>query len=782
METVNMCVEPIVKDVDNVLFIDAVPAERTVCSLFTLSPNTEKDAEALEISFDEDYNGDLSVKICSLMAEDFHVDIDGGEYSYAIRGAGQTDPGYAMIAGPFEKGTVIGCSWGKPSASVYTQEDIGNVEAHGEPDEKGKPVVVPFFVSGAQSVTVSKTFAVVLADVTEQPVVSIAPFGSIPLLADGVPVEEEFKIAVPEDAVYKSIKIVAGKNEYNFVIRNSKNKNDNEQCPDAFMNVTGSFAGELCYKVGEADEGCAKGTYHTDHDRVFGADPFTGYLWGRNDDKGSSWSFQVEEGLYEFTVVLYGASEFNITTQGKEKKYNITSPEEQQDGPTSSFARLRCGNGIVTVNALTADGDNCPIGSIEIRTLSTTASASDYVPAVMPSEEAPAEKKETSDGSRETAEESSMEEPADPEHAEESSMEEPADPEHVEESSMEESADPEHVEESSMEASVDPEREEESSKEAPADPERGEEKTTEAEKTEESATGTIAGSENKDEAAEEEHDVACGGSDITESGEKTEIAPEEKKVYSNRSVPLSEHEYRAAIENYFGPGKHGIDFWDSERKERPGDTVGRPEPQRKAEPAPERKVEPAPEQKAEPAPEQKTEPAPEQKAEPAPEQKAEPAPEQKAEPAPERKVEPAPEQKAEPAPEQKTEPAPERKVEPTPEQKTEPAPEQKAEPKPEQKAEPAPEQKAEPTPEQKAEPAPEQKAEPAPEQKAEPAPEQKIEPAPEQKAEPTPEQKTEPAPETRQIRVSVYSSSSRRNAPGSGGLSGFLSSLVKKKK
>ncbi len=665
METVNMCVEPIVKDVDNVLFIDAVPAERTVCSLFTLSPNTEKDAEALEISFDEDYNGDLSVKICSLMAEDFHVDIDGGEYSYAIRGAGQTDPGYAMIAGPFEKGTVIGCSWGKPSASVYTQEDIGNVEAHGEPDEKGKPVVVPFFVSGAQSVTVSKTFAVVLADVTEQPVVSIAPFGSIPLLADGVPIEEEFKVAVPEDAVYKSIKIVAGKNEYNFVIRNSKNKNDNEQCPDAFMNVTGSFAGELCYKVGEADEGCAKGTYHTDHDRVFGADPFTGYLWGRNDDKGSSWSFQVEEGLYEFTVVLYGASEFNITTQGKEKKYNITSPEEQQDGPTSSFARLRCGNGIVTVNALTADGDNCPIGSIEIRTLSTTASASDYVPAVMPSEE-------TSDGSRETAEESSMEEPADPEHAEESSMEEPADPE--------------HVEESSMEASVDPEREEESSKEAPADPERGEEKTTEAEKTEESATVTIAGSENKDEAAEEEHDVACGGSDITESGEKTEIAPEEKKVYSNRSVPLSEHEYRAAIENYFGPGKHGIDFWDSERKERPGDTVGRPEPQRKAEPAPERKVEPAPEQKAEPAPEQKTEPAPEQKAEPAPEQKAEPAPEQKAEP------------------------------------------------------------------------------------------------APEQKAEPTPEQKTEPAPETRQIRVSVYSSSSRRNAPGSGGLSGILSSLVKKKK
>ncbi|MCR4721836.1 MAG: hypothetical protein K5655_08935 [Lachnospiraceae bacterium] len=695
METVNMCVEPIVKDVDNVLFIDAVPTERTVCSLFTLSPNTEKDAEALEISFDEDYNGDLSVKICSLMAEDFHVDIDGGEYSYAIRGAGQTDPGYAMIAGPFEKGTVIGCSWGKPSASVYTQEDIGNVEAHGEPDEKGKPVVVPFFVSGAQSVTVSKTFAVVLADVTEQPVVSIAPFGSIPLLADGVPVEEEFKIAVPEDAVYKSIKIVAGKNEYNFVIRNSKNKNDNEQCPDAFMNVTGSFAGELCYKVGEADEGCAKGTYHTDHDRVFGADPFTGYLWGRNDDKGSSWSFQVEEGLYEFTVVLYGASEFNITTQGKEKKYNITSPEEQQDGPTSSFARLRCGNGIVTVNALTADGDNCPIGSIEIRTLSTTASASDYVPAVMPSEE-------TSDGSRETAEESSMEEPAYPEHAEESSMEEPADPEHVEESSMEASVDPEREEESSMEAPADPEREEESSMEAPADPELGEEKTTEAEKTEESATGTIAGSENKDEAAEEEHDVACGGSDITESGEKTEIAPEEKKVYSNRSVPLSEHEYRAAIENYFGPGKHGIDFWDSERKERPGDTVGRPEPKRKAEPAPEQKAEPAPEQKAEPTPEQKTEPAPEQKAEPAPEQKAEPAPEQK--------------------------------------------------------------------------------TEPAPEQKAEPAPEQKTEPAPEQKAEPTPEQKAEPAPETRQIRVSVYSSSSRRNAPGSGGLSGFLSSLVKKKK
>ena len=115
METGSMGVNSIVKDLDNVLYIDAVPSEKTVRPPFTLFPLMEKDSdafqesastgsagdigdekrpEAFEVVFDEDYDGDLSVKICSLMAEDFQIFIDGDEYSYAVRGAKQTDPGY----------------------------------------------------------------------------------------------------------------------------------------------------------------------------------------------------------------------------------------------------------------------------------------------------------------------------------------------------------------------------------------------------------------------------------------------------------------------------------------------------------------------------------------------------------------------------------------------------------------------------------------------------------------------------------------------------------------
>ena len=55
-------------------------------------------------------------------------------------------------------------------------------------------------------------------------------------------------------------------------------------------------------------------------------------------------------------------------------------------------------------------------------------------------------------------------------------------------------------------------------------------------------------------------------------------AEKPRKEYSvDRSLELTEKEYRSAIENYFGPTSHGIDFWDSERKERP-EKAPAPEP------------------------------------------------------------------------------------------------------------------------------------------------------------------------------------------------------------
>ena len=101
---------------------------------------------------------------------------------------------------------------------------------------------------------------------------------------------------------------------------------------------------------------------------------------------------------------------------------------------------------------------------------------------------------------------------------------------------------------------------------------------------------------------------------------------QEKTDYSDRSVPLTEKVYRSAIENYFGPGNHGIDFWDSERKERPGDRPGRRRKRRPApEPTPAPEVVPEPARGPEPAPEVVAVPAPEPT--PAPEVVPEPAPE-----------------------------------------------------------------------------------------------------------------------------------------------------------
>ena len=575
---------------ENVLIIDALPAGEVSCPPYKLTPYKEGDNgfEKLCIVFEEDYDGDLSIKIFSLMAEDFHVWIDGEEYSYAIRGGKQTDPGYAMLAGPFEKGTVIGAAWGKESASVYMQEDVNPTpQPELVNEETDRSVKIPFVITGAQSVLVSNTFKTVLVETAQDSTVTLAPHRGVKLLTGGTPIEGETILGTPADAVYSGLEVEVLKPQtsttendlsekdrltgetYRIAVRNPRTGTEQEQGPDAFMNVTGSFAGELCYKVGASEDG-SKGTYHTHPVQGFGIDPFTGYYWGRTAENGSAWAFQLEEGLYGINVsVGSGVEAVVLVTHNKEKEYKLPEAIAMSDGPTAMTIRARVDNGITILKSRGSDGAECPFESIEIRTLSTTAHASDYVPADM-SEEPEVIPTEVEEELSAEEQEAVPTEPLD----EIVSNEEPAVEEATETVAAEDVAE-ETVVETIVEAAIEQEEAVVAEKVAETD--------TETPKTVEYRTTS---------------EIPAVQVNVTRP---------QKEYSTDRSIELTEKEYRSAIENYFGPTSHGIDFWDSERKERPApEVVSEPEP--KAVPVTEPQYEAGYEAVSEPAPEMIAEP------------------------------------------------------------------------------------------------------------------------------------------------------------------------------
>ncbi len=775
---------------ENVLIIDSLPAGEVICPPYKLTPYKEGDNgfEKLCVVFEEDFDGDLSIKIFSLMAEDFRVWIDGEEYSYAVRGGKQTDPGYAMLAGPFEKGTVIGAAWGKESAGVYMQEDV---ETAGQPEtveeEQGRTVRIPFSVTGARSVLFGRTLQIVLVEISPDSAVTLLPHKGFRLLVSGTPLEGEKVLPTPPDVVYSELEVdaleasdaagesaqtgeagqektltgvagqglSAGVGKYRIVLKNPLAMKDKEQGPDAFMNVTGSFAGELCYRIGESEDR-SEGTYQTLESHDFGIDPFTGYYWGRMTEDGSEWAFQLEEGLYGINVsVGSGTEAVVLVTDGKEKEYKLPPMASTFDGPTAMTIRARVKNGIMTLRCRGSEGTACPFEGIEIRTLSTTAHASDYIPADMSEdpEEAPAEIAEEtpSEVQEEISEEKAEEMP--PEVQEEISEEKVEEmPAEVQEEVSEEKEEmpaevqeevPEEKEE--MPAEVQKEVPEEKAEETP--PEVQEEVSEEKEEMP---------AEVQEEVPEEKEEVPAETQEETpaESREQDVVSVQEKqpavragaekprKEYSvDRSLELTEKEYRSAIENYFGPTSHGIDFWDSERKERP--------------------------EKA-PAPEPKPEPIHE----------------------PKQEVPAEPESKPEVAAEPEVIPEIEPEVAAEPEVIPEIEPEAAAEPEVIPEIEPEVAAEPEVIPEIEPEVAAEPEAVPEiePEVAAEPEVIPEIEP--EVAAEPAKEPVEKPAEEpANKIRVSVYSGSSRKQTSKytskdktSGGLSGLFSVFGRKKR
>ncbi|MBQ6090046.1 MAG: hypothetical protein IJL07_02135 [Lachnospiraceae bacterium] len=572
---------------ENVLIIDALPAGEVSCPPYKLTPYKEGDNgfEKLCIVFEEDYDGDLSIKIFSLMAEDFHVWIDGEEYSYAIRGGKQTDPGYAMLAGPFEKGTVIGAAWGKESASVYMQEDVNPTpQPELVSEETDRSVKIPFVITGAQSVLVSNTFKTVLVETAQDSTVTLASHRGVKLLTGGTPIEGETILRAPADAVYSGLEVEVLKPQtsttendlsekdrligetYRIAVRNPRTGTEQEQGPDAFMNVTGSFAGELCYKVGASEDG-SKGTYHTHPVQGFGIDPFTGYYWGRTADNGSAWAFQLEEGLYGINVsVGSGVEAVVLVTHDKEKEYKLPEAIAMSNGPTAMTIRARVDNGITILKSRGSDGAECPFESIEIRTLSTTAHASDYVPADMSEEPEviPTEVEEEVVSTEEPAVEEVTETVAAEDVTEETVAEQEAVPTELQEEA------PTDVDE-----------------ELPVEAETESENTVDK-TTDNTVVETIVEVAIEREEAVVAEKVAETDTETPKTVEyrttseipavQVNVTRPQKEYSTDRSIELTEKEYRSAIENYFGPTSHGIDFWDSERKERPAPEV-RSEPE-----------------------------------------------------------------------------------------------------------------------------------------------------------------------------------------------------------
>ncbi|MCR5828994.1 MAG: hypothetical protein K6F93_01420 [Lachnospiraceae bacterium] len=526
---------------DDMIFVNSMPDGTVSYPPFTIAPSDDEreGPDSYTIRFDEDFGGDLSVKICSLMAEDFNVAIDGEDYSFAIRGAKQTDPGYAMIAGPFEKDSVITFGWGKDSAGIYMQEDVESVETSEDNiEEISENHKIPFLINGADRVLVSRSSMIVLADITQADEAFISPIGEIGLEVNGTEVTDKMRLEAPKEFVYDSIDVKAGEEKYRLVLRNPENKND-DGGPDAFMNVTGSFAGELCYKIGLPGGTGEKGTYHSFNDHIFGIDPQTGYFWGRMKALGSVWGFQVEEGLYSINPsVLKNAKSFIVISQGKEKEYPVPAESGAEDGPAVMMIRARLNNGIAVIKCIDKDGNECAIESVEIRTLSTTAHASDFAEAVMAADVVEADTTDLGEaeavGAGEIVGESK--DIADATDMGETILSETENDEN-ENTGIDEEM-PENTEQKPAEIVAE---------EVPAEPE-------------------VEPTEKSDIILEKivEEALAAGQYD-----EPEEV--EEKKEVDSRP-PLSEKEYRSAIENYFGPRKHGIDFWDSERKDRPQDS------------------------------------------------------------------------------------------------------------------------------------------------------------------------------------------------------------------
>lgn len=156
------------------------------------------------------------------------------------------------------------------------------------------------------------------------------------------------------------------------------------QAADAYGDVRGSFAGELCYvwdASGDAGRRGLSGTYGSSAGQQYGADPTTGYFWGSSGDRlCRRYRFELENGNYElklgFTSPEWAGSRPTLKLDRGSDRERVLDPDIVIDGSIHTY-RVRISKGMLDLSIESADG-SVDASTIEIRAQQTIAQSGDY--------------------------------------------------------------------------------------------------------------------------------------------------------------------------------------------------------------------------------------------------------------------------------------------------------------------------------------------------------------------------------------------------------------------
>lgn len=380
----------------NTLVIETPGRSCTSAGLVDVRYSSSASMFSSDIVFSDYFDGNLCLKIEGLMAEGFRVFIDGIEYSYAIRKSGVTNPGYALIGGPYEKGCTVRAVWGESrKGEVYMvdeSEPLVHEDVQGE-DAK-TPGSVLLRVSGADILYNENRRMFLLckkAAQEEEPGGDIRLYASLGsrvalLSLNGQDPVQELVLAPDfEGYTMHNLRVqtqnAGGYEEYSLIV--SGHPRDYESglytgsTADAFRTVTGSFAGELCYAISTAmGESAVLGSYNSTPNRMYGMDRKTGYFWGHTTAMNSEFLFQLEEGNYVISCSLSQESpSVSVVCEP------ISGGRVTQIQPGSDTRIRSTGEGIILqVNSPDDAAAGCGFKSIMIRALSTEAQVSGFIP------------------------------------------------------------------------------------------------------------------------------------------------------------------------------------------------------------------------------------------------------------------------------------------------------------------------------------------------------------------------------------------------------------------
>lgn len=352
-----------------------------------------------DIIFEDYFDGNLCLRIQGLMAEGFHVYIDDEEYSYAVKGGGLTNPGYALIGGPYEKNCHVRATWGQKTTGgvFYSERGTGEIAEQGTVTHD-TAVELPFPVlacpAGDVFINVERGLYLLYPKNTER--TSVEGLQVSFRTADG-----EVRFSFEDDSVYSSSLTVYPDTDgyvfHNLYFENgshdikglivARHERDyeivsvSESSVDAFREVKGSFAGEACYRISTFSQGRdSLGSYNSSALQMYGIDRKTGYFWGKTDSRADEFRLELEEGQYEVSCSFSGCGGRIVCgSNGFDRNIVIAQPTGRGSATETTRMQVKGDELYVRVEVVDMYCD-LRIDSIIVRALSTEAHPSGFVP------------------------------------------------------------------------------------------------------------------------------------------------------------------------------------------------------------------------------------------------------------------------------------------------------------------------------------------------------------------------------------------------------------------